>query len=140
MATLSARFGSRGSFFAYWIFHCYFGCRIPLVHACRTRHYVSISHGDVSRCSYFSRSDTRSPPAKMLPQKQAEEAIVMCSSTTAKDELEQDVVGKEDEEVARGFSMKSFLWHGGSVWDAWFSCASNQVLPSLLFDRNRRSW
>lgn len=21
-----------------------------------------------------------------------------------------------------------FFWHGGSVYDAWFSCASNQVL------------
>nr|CAB3478889.1 unnamed protein product [Digitaria exilis] len=29
-----------------------------------------------------------------------------------------------------GFSMKSFLWHGGSVWDAWFSCASNQASAS----------
>ncbi|THU54387.1 hypothetical protein C4D60_Mb10t24550 [Musa balbisiana] len=26
------------------------------------------------------------------------------------------------------FSMKSLLWHGGSAWDAWFSCASNQLL------------
>ena len=25
--------------------------------------------------------------------------------------------------------MKRFLWHGGSVFDAWFSCASNQVYP-----------
>ena len=25
------------------------------------------------------------------------------------------------------FSFKSLLWHGGSVWDAWFSCASNEV-------------
>jgi len=33
----------------------------------------------------------------------------------------------EDETEQRG-SMKSFLWHGGSVYDAWFSCASNQVL------------
>lgn len=33
----------------------------------------------------------------------------------------------EDEIEPRG-SMKSFLWHGGSVYDAWFSCASNQVL------------
>lgn len=23
--------------------------------------------------------------------------------------------------------LSSFLWHGGSVYDAWFSCASNQV-------------
>ncbi|KAJ0795789.1 hypothetical protein HanPI659440_Chr04g0154521 [Helianthus annuus] len=23
--------------------------------------------------------------------------------------------------------MNSMLWHGGSAWDAWFSCSSNQV-------------
>ncbi|CAD5184405.1 unnamed protein product [Musa acuminata subsp. malaccensis] len=28
--------------------------------------------------------------------------------------------------------MKSLLWHGGSAWDAWFSCASNQVVQVLL--------
>ncbi|KAL0786031.1 PREDICTED: auxin transporter-like protein 2 [Brassica oleracea var. oleracea] len=37
----------------------------------------------------------------------------------------------EDETEQRG-SMKSFLWHGGSVYDAWFSCASNQVAQVLL--------
>ena len=30
-----------------------------------------------------------------------------------------------------GFTVKDMLWHGGSVWDAWFSCASNQVRPSV---------
>ncbi|XP_022952827.1 auxin transporter-like protein 1 isoform X1 [Cucurbita moschata] len=29
-------------------------------------------------------------------------------------------------------SFKSLLWHGGSVYDAWFSCASNQVAQVLL--------
>ncbi|KAG6530993.1 hypothetical protein ZIOFF_004763 [Zingiber officinale] len=28
--------------------------------------------------------------------------------------------------------MKDMLWHGGSAWDAWFSCASNQVAQVLL--------
>lgn len=23
--------------------------------------------------------------------------------------------------------LSNFLWHGGSAYDAWFSCASNQV-------------
>ena len=23
--------------------------------------------------------------------------------------------------------LSKFFWHGGSVYDAWFSCASNQV-------------
>jgi auxin influx carrier (AUX1 LAX family) len=66
----------------------------------------------------------------MPPQEQAEEAIVR---TTI--EMETDGSNKEEErgghEEAHGtLSMKSFLWHGGSVWDAWFSCASNQVAIS----------
>ncbi|CAL9187928.1 unnamed protein product [Musa hybrid cultivar] len=61
------------------------------------------------------------------------EAIVSRSNSTLKDELEQDVDGKgEDEEAAHGFNMKSLLWHGGSAWDAWFSCASNQVLQCSI--------
>ncbi|XP_011012812.1 PREDICTED: auxin transporter-like protein 3 [Populus euphratica] len=28
--------------------------------------------------------------------------------------------------------FSNFLWHGGSVYDAWFSCASNQVAQVLL--------
>lgn len=64
----------------------------------------------------------------MPPQEQAEEAIV---PTTG--EMEIDGSNKEeerggDEEAHGSFSMKSILWHGGSVWDAWFSCASNQVI------------
>lgn len=57
----------------------------------------------------------------MLPQKQAEEAIVLEHEAGGKDEVEN-----KDEEQSM-FNMKSFLWHGGSAWDAWFSCASNQV-------------
>nr|DAD17961.1 TPA_asm: hypothetical protein HUJ06_019424 [Nelumbo nucifera] len=30
------------------------------------------------------------------------------------------------------FNVKSLLWHGGSIYDAWFSCASNQVAQVLL--------
>lgn len=59
----------------------------------------------------------------MLPQKQAEEAIVSNIS-------EADHEGKEDKEEDESFfSIKNALWHGGSAWDAWFSCASNQVKP-----------
>lgn len=60
----------------------------------------------------------------MLPQKQAEEAIVPNISETEHE-------GKDEEKVEEHsvFSVKNFLWHGGSVWDAWFSCASNQVKP-----------
>ena len=36
--------------------------------------------------------------------------------------------GKEDGGEERSLSsLKSFLWHGGSVYDAWFTCASGQV-------------
>ena len=59
----------------------------------------------------------------MLSQKQAEEAIVT-------NETEHKVGSTREEEKEQGhsiFSLKSILWHGGSVWDAWFSCASNQV-------------
>lgn len=58
----------------------------------------------------------------MFPQKQAEEAIVSSFNQTEPDDRDEEV---EDQSI---FSLKSFLWHGGSVYDAWFSCASNQVL------------
>ena len=28
--------------------------------------------------------------------------------------------------------ISKFFWHGGSVYDAWFSCASNQVFVISL--------
>ncbi|GAB2271549.1 Auxin transporter-like protein 3 [Dionaea muscipula] len=43
---------------------------------------------------------------------------------------------REDQRSPSNSSMKSKLsrlfWHGGSVYDAWFSCASNQVAQVLL--------
>ncbi|KAI0519047.1 hypothetical protein KFK09_006487 [Dendrobium nobile] len=69
----------------------------------------------------------------MEPLKQAEEAIVASRSET-----ELVVMGKGDDEEGSirddqaVFNMKSILWHGGSVYDAWFSCASNQVAQVLL--------
>lgn len=70
----------------------------------------------------------------MLGQKQAEEAIV----PTAANEVEHGGGKEEGEEADVGeqpqnsvFQMKNLLWHGGSAWDAWFSCASNQVKFSL---------
>ncbi|KAF9676914.1 hypothetical protein SADUNF_Sadunf08G0052900 [Salix dunnii] len=61
----------------------------------------------------------------MSNQKQAEEAMVSIN----------DAGLEEKEEVSNdesGFSLKSVLWHGGSVYDAWFSCSSNQVAQVLL--------
>lgn len=58
----------------------------------------------------------------MLAHKQAEEAIV--SNETEHEANREDIKEAEDTSV---LNIKSFLWHGGSAWDAWFSCASNQV-------------
>lgn len=64
-----------------------------------------------------------------MSQKQAEEAIVMNYS-------EMEVEGKEAEGAQNDASVKGSIrrlfWHGGSVYDAWFSCASNQVAQVLL--------
>ncbi|GKV05993.1 hypothetical protein SLEP1_g17936 [Rubroshorea leprosula] len=65
----------------------------------------------------------------MLPQKQAEEAIVSNFSETEHEPKEDAEKGEENQSM---FSVKSLLWHGGSAWDAWFSCASNQVAQVLL--------
>lgn len=62
----------------------------------------------------------------MLPQKQAEEAIVNQSSDH--DDRDEEIPDHHQ----NGFSLSNFLWHGGSVYDAWFSCASNQVAQVLL--------
>ncbi|KAG6728736.1 hypothetical protein I3842_02G188300 [Carya illinoinensis] len=62
----------------------------------------------------------------MLPQPQAEEAMVSSFNLTERDDREDE---KSDEP---GSGFKNFLWHGGSVYDAWFSCASNQVAQVLL--------
>ncbi|XP_061347721.1 auxin transporter-like protein 2 [Gastrolobium bilobum] len=63
----------------------------------------------------------------MSPQKQAKEAIVTNLGGT------EHEVGREEEEQDQSmFSVKNILWHGGSVWDAWFTCASNQVAQVLL--------
>lgn len=67
----------------------------------------------------------------MLAQKQAEEAIVPTfneSEHGGKEEEKQ--VAEEDHSM---FNVKSFLWHGGSAWDAWFSCASNQVCMHYIY-------
>jgi auxin influx carrier (AUX1 LAX family) len=61
-------------------------------------------------------------------------------------EMERDVGGGGDhgddqpggEAASSGASggkklaLSSLFWHGGSVYDAWFSCASNQVAQVLL--------
>lgn len=61
----------------------------------------------------------------MLAQKQAEEAIVPNFNETDGSCSKEEVEKLEEDQSL--FNVKSFLWHGGSAWDAWFSCASNQV-------------
>lgn len=72
-----------------------------------------------------------------MGQKQAEEAIV--SSNLYETEHDVSSGSKEGVVETNGSSseggildVRSFLWHGGSAWDAWFSCASNQVAQVLL--------
>ncbi|KAF9684472.1 hypothetical protein SADUNF_Sadunf04G0121700 [Salix dunnii] len=43
--------------------------------------------------------------------------------------VEMETEGKPNDMKTR---FSKFLWHGGSVYDAWFSCASNQVAQVLL--------
>ncbi|KAG5053039.1 hypothetical protein AAZX31_02G240000 [Glycine max] len=69
----------------------------------------------------------------MLPQKQGEETIMSNLNETTIERGEE----REEENVGGGgggshSSLKSILWHGGSAYDAWFSCASNQVAQVLL--------
>nr|ACF81043.2 unknown [Zea mays] len=69
----------------------------------------------------------------MATGEQAEDAIVADVVGNGKGE-EVRAMGDDAEQQRDGgkVSMKSLLWHGGSVWDAWFSCASNQVAQVLL--------
>lgn len=61
----------------------------------------------------------------MVPQKQSEEAIVPGAMNEPDGEDREEAERDVDHSM---LNFKSFLWHGGSVYDAWFSCASNQVL------------
>ncbi|XP_044410339.1 auxin transporter-like protein 2 isoform X2 [Triticum aestivum] len=73
----------------------------------------------------------------MVPGDQAEESIVAMADGGHGSGKEGARVMDGGEESERGhgdggFTVKDMLWHGGSVWDAWFSCASNQVAQVLL--------
>ncbi|MFQ6623299.1 hypothetical protein Gotur_002992 [Gossypium turneri] len=67
----------------------------------------------------------------MLGQKQSEEAIVSNYNESEQHHVENRDEEKEEENQSL-FNVKNLLWHGGSAWDAWFSCASNQVAQVLL--------
>ena len=60
-----------------------------------------------------------------------EEAIVSSGNDNEGEQITGNHTGKTDEyDPSSGSALSNFLWHGGSVWDAWFSCASNQVQAS----------
>ncbi|CAH8392639.1 unnamed protein product, partial [Eruca vesicaria subsp. sativa] len=62
-----------------------------------------------------------------------EEAIVPSINDNEGEQISGNHTGKTDEyDPSTGSALSNFLWHGGSVWDAWFSCASNQVAQVLL--------
>ncbi|XP_022680918.1 uncharacterized protein LOC101776449 isoform X2 [Setaria italica] len=71
----------------------------------------------------------------MVPGELAEDAIVADAGNSKDGEVRAMGIGDDAEQQQQrdgGFGLKSLLWHGGSVWDAWFSCASNQVAQVLL--------
>eukprot|EP00249_Psilotum_nudum_P012852 c24007_g1_i1 orf=582-2012(-) len=63
-----------------------------------------------------------------MAHKEVEQAIVGNYTEMELDRKEQD--GLMDRSL-KG-KVKVLFWHGGSVYDAWFSCASNQVAQVLL--------
>ncbi|XP_057498592.1 uncharacterized protein LOC130783084 [Actinidia eriantha] len=65
----------------------------------------------------------------MLAQKQAEEAIVSNLAVERENESKEE----EKHEDHSVFSVKNILWHGGSTWDARFSCASNQMCMCVSY-------
>ena len=68
------------------------------------------------------------------PKQISEEAMVVSRINQGGEELEVEETREncQRDSTKNGVSIKSFLWHGGSVYDAWFSCASNQVAQVLL--------
>lgn len=69
----------------------------------------------------------------MISEKQADEEMVSSLNESESQEKEEQI--KQDDSK---FGLKSLLWHGGSVYDAWFSCASNQVQFYLMSKKRKR--
>ncbi|XP_038884396.1 auxin transporter-like protein 1 isoform X2 [Benincasa hispida] len=65
----------------------------------------------------------------MATSKQVEGSSFSGMNQTVNESIERD---EEEKGNQSPLSFKSLLWHGGSVYDAWFSCASNQVAQVLL--------
>ena len=50
------------------------------------------------------------------------------SRHVAEAEMEEEDGGAGGGESSVKSKLSGLLWHGGSAYDAWFSCASNQVV------------
>lgn len=55
----------------------------------------------------------------------AEAAVETTTTTTTV------IVGKNNKRTDAKTKLSKLFWHGGSGYDAWFSCASNQVIKDL---------
>lgn len=42
-------------------------------------------------------------------------------------EMEREEENRSGNNTSAKTKLSNLFWHGGSVYDAWFSCASNQV-------------
>lgn len=73
----------------------------------------------------------------LLPSHSTKSFITMASEKVetiiAGSYLEMEREEGSDKATAKS-KISTFLWHGGSAYDAWFSCASNQVniLPEFI--------
>lgn len=65
--------------------------------------------------------------------------VVMASDKVVETVIVGNYVEMETEGKPKSVKNKlsNFFWHGGSAYDAWFSCASNQVFK-ILNDANTR--
>lgn len=72
---------------------------------------------------------------RMAHQKPGEEAIIISRGFNETTEINREGDKDFDDQSSQG-GLKSFLWHGGSAYDAWFSCASNQVSPFIFLKPN----
>lgn len=59
--------------------------------------------------------------------------VVMASDKAVETVIVGNYVEMETEGKPKSVKNKlsNFFWHGGSAYDAWFSCASNQVFKIL---------
>eukprot|EP00252_Welwitschia_mirabilis_P015820 TRINITY_DN3516_c0_g1_i5.p1 TRINITY_DN3516_c0_g1~~TRINITY_DN3516_c0_g1_i5.p1 ORF type:complete len:348 (-),score=28.19 TRINITY_DN3516_c0_g1_i5:952-1995(-) len=79
--------------------------------------------------SSFGKGGMMAEEKQLQGQEQGREMSIMQSKIEEESDNIQLIDGQE--KTWRS-TLKKMLWHGGSVYDAWFSCASNQVAQVLL--------